>query len=272
MAELWTNNAESTLSGSITNVATSLTVQSGHGARFPAIGSGTGDHFWLTIEDEIVKCTARSADTLTIVRAQQGTSGASHADAVAVKLLWTAESARYVAYNFLPGRISGNRYCGIPMGTNSNGTITLNTLYAVPFYVGAAQAFDGIAVASLGVASAFTRLGIYQDGGGKPGALVVDAGQVDCATAGEKVASISVTLRGLVWVAAVGQGVAPSVTRMTTVLYVPQVGSTSIYSVGPGGIAYSQTGITGGLPDPWGSTYTPVGASATVPQIVLRAA
>lgn len=90
MAELWTNNAESTLSGAITDVATSLAVQVGHGARFPS--PSNGDYFYLTIESEILKCTARSTDSLTVVRAQQGTSGAAHADAVAVKLLWTADS------------------------------------------------------------------------------------------------------------------------------------------------------------------------------------
>lgn len=269
MAELWTNNAESTLSGSITDSATSLTVQAGHGALFPS--PSNGDYFWLTIESEIVKCTARSTDTLTVTRAQQGTSAAAHADAVAVKLNWTAESARFASYNWVPGRVTGLWYTGTPMVFGSNGTIVLNRLFAIPFYVGAAQAFDGIGVASIGVASAFTRLGVYADNSGKPSTLIVDAGQVDCGTSGEKSASISVTLRGLVWVAGVGQGVAPSVTRMG-LLQGPHAGSSNLYSVATAGMGYSQDGISGTLPSSWGSTYNVVAAANVAPQIGLRAA
>lgn len=69
------NNATSTLAGSLTNVATSCTVQTGHGARF-AVGT---DYSFLTLENaagtiEIVRITARSGDTLTITRGQDGTS------------------------------------------------------------------------------------------------------------------------------------------------------------------------------------------------------
>jgi len=69
------NNAFSTLAGSLTNVATSCTVQTGHGARFAV----ETDFTYLTLEDsggniEIISCTARSGDTLTITRAQDGTT------------------------------------------------------------------------------------------------------------------------------------------------------------------------------------------------------
>jgi len=74
---LFTNNAATTLATGITNVATSLTVASGTGALFPA--PGAGEYFFMTLANnagtvEIVKCTARTTDTLTIVRAQDGTS------------------------------------------------------------------------------------------------------------------------------------------------------------------------------------------------------
>ena len=72
-----TNNAYSTLASSVLIAATTLTVQAGHGARFPAISAG--DFTFITLQDssnyiEIVKVTARSTDTFTIVRAQEGTS------------------------------------------------------------------------------------------------------------------------------------------------------------------------------------------------------
>lgn len=77
MAQLFKNNAFSALAASLTNVATTLTVSTGHGDRFPAV-SGS-DFFMLTLQDasnnvEIVKVTARTAgaDAMTIVRAQEG--------------------------------------------------------------------------------------------------------------------------------------------------------------------------------------------------------
>lgn len=76
---LFANNAVSTLAASINDVATSATLATGTGARFP---SPTGsDFFMLTFTDaatgltnEIVKVTSRSGDVVTIVRAQEGTA------------------------------------------------------------------------------------------------------------------------------------------------------------------------------------------------------
>jgi hypothetical protein len=83
--QLFANNAKSTLDSSITNVATSLSVIAGHGARFPTI---TGSDYFLAtlcqvsggveVNFEIVKVTARSTDAFTIVRAQEGTTGLAY--------------------------------------------------------------------------------------------------------------------------------------------------------------------------------------------------
>lgn len=82
MAQLFTNNAYGYLNAGISNSDLSLTLQSGQGALFPSPSGG--DYFLVTIEHggltgtrEIVKVTARSTDTFTIVRAQEGTSAAS---------------------------------------------------------------------------------------------------------------------------------------------------------------------------------------------------
>jgi hypothetical protein len=74
---LYTNNAYSTLASGITDVATSLTVATGEGARFPS--PGAGEQFALTLIDsssnlEIVYCTSRSGDVLTISRGEEGTT------------------------------------------------------------------------------------------------------------------------------------------------------------------------------------------------------
>lgn len=73
------NNAFSTLAGSINGVVTSLTVNTGHGDRFPVIAGA--DYTYVTLENvagniEIVKVTARAttSDVLTIVRGQDGTT------------------------------------------------------------------------------------------------------------------------------------------------------------------------------------------------------
>lgn len=78
MAQLFANNATSTLASGINNSVTSLTLATGEGARFPSPTGG--DFFLATLTQagatetswEVVKVTARSTDTLTIVRAYEG--------------------------------------------------------------------------------------------------------------------------------------------------------------------------------------------------------
>lgn len=83
--QLFANNAASVLASSLTSVATSLTVTTGHGARFPSPSGG--DYFLATlcqqgsageINFEIVKVTARSTDSFTIVRAQESTTALAY--------------------------------------------------------------------------------------------------------------------------------------------------------------------------------------------------
>lgn len=70
------NNASTTVPLAISSTATSLVVAAGTGGEFPSLGAS--DYFYATIQDvsnnfEIVKVTARTDDTMTIVRAQEGT-------------------------------------------------------------------------------------------------------------------------------------------------------------------------------------------------------
>jgi hypothetical protein len=72
-----TNNGFSTLASGINNSATTVALASGEGARFP--NPSSPDVFYATLIDtsnnlEIVKVTARSTDSLTVVRAQDNTS------------------------------------------------------------------------------------------------------------------------------------------------------------------------------------------------------
>ena len=100
MSVLFSNNASTTLSAGVGDSATSITVADG--SVFPAI-SGT-DYAYLTLEvdsdptlKEIVKCTARSGNTLTIVRAQDGTSARTFSTADKCELRLTAAGLSDVA-------------------------------------------------------------------------------------------------------------------------------------------------------------------------------
>ncbi len=104
------NNAKSLLLAGISAGAGTLTVLAGEGAKFP--NPSAGQYFYLTLEErlpvdaenpvrEIVKCTARSGDTMTITRAQDGTSAVAWAIADKVELRVTRLGLRNV--EFEPG-------------------------------------------------------------------------------------------------------------------------------------------------------------------------
>jgi len=90
---LFKNNAFSLLASGINSSVTSLAVTGGTGTLFPApTGS---DYFYVTLIDtsnnlEIVKCTARSTDTFTIVREQESTTGRAFVAGDRIELRLTA--------------------------------------------------------------------------------------------------------------------------------------------------------------------------------------
>ena len=91
MAVLLANNATSKLASSLTAAATTLSVTTGEGAKFPSPTGG--DWFPLTLIKssgalEILRCTARSGDVFTVTRAQEGTAAQafSAGDRVEVRL------------------------------------------------------------------------------------------------------------------------------------------------------------------------------------------
>lgn len=81
MTQLFSNNATSTLTLGINNAATLINIQLSDAAIFPNPVS-VGDYFLATIEDrnqnpvlrEIVKCTSRSNNQLTVQRGQEHTT------------------------------------------------------------------------------------------------------------------------------------------------------------------------------------------------------
>lgn len=76
------NNASSTLDAAISASDLGLTVAYGDGSLFPS--AGAGNYYYMTLEEtdgsyEVVKVTARSGDSMTIVRAQESTTARTFA-------------------------------------------------------------------------------------------------------------------------------------------------------------------------------------------------
>lgn len=89
----FTNNAVSRLAAPINAGATSLSLSPGDGSKFPALSPG--ETFPVTVVKangalEIMRCTARSTDVLTITRGQEGTSPISFDVGNRVELRMTA--------------------------------------------------------------------------------------------------------------------------------------------------------------------------------------
>lgn len=96
---LFSDNASTILAAPITLGAGSLTVTSGTGSMFP--NPGADQYFPLTLTDaatnsfyEIVQVTARSADTFTIIRGQEGTTPRAWLSGDVAANYWTAGSAQ----------------------------------------------------------------------------------------------------------------------------------------------------------------------------------
>ena len=139
---LFANNCNTTLNGGITAVATSMIVTSATG--FPA---PTGSqYFYCTLADaatqttiEIVKVTAVSGTTFTIVRGQDGTSGTIFASGAVVSLRLVRASL-----NDFPKLDEANTFTGLLTANSfasSSATITGGTLNGVA--IGGTTAGDG---------------------------------------------------------------------------------------------------------------------------------
>jgi hypothetical protein len=130
---LFANNASSTLAGAITNTATTVNLAAGSGALFP--NPGAGQFFVMTFVDaatgllnEIVWCTARTADTLTILRAQEGTTAKSWLAGDLAASLWTAGQAAAMQQADLlqPARIVTASGAFTMSTADANGGVGLN--------------------------------------------------------------------------------------------------------------------------------------------------
>ena len=95
MSALVTNNAVGALLVGISDTETALLLRAGQGSRFPSPILDK-DWFYITVQDEIgsmelMKCTARDGDTLTVIRGQGGTVAIAFKAACVVELRPCAE-------------------------------------------------------------------------------------------------------------------------------------------------------------------------------------
>lgn len=134
MAEfLFANDASSTLAGPISNSAVSMNVASGQGALFP--NPSAGQQFAGTFNDaatglltEIIYCTARTGDALTIERAQEGTVAQSWlAGDLFANLVTAGQMAAMVQTAALyPSRIVTASGVFVMTESDANGSVGLN--------------------------------------------------------------------------------------------------------------------------------------------------
>jgi len=121
MAEQFANNAASTLNGAINNSTTTIVVATGEGSRFPSVGN-----FRLMIgldpfTAEIVLATARSGDTITVVRGQEGTSAQSWGNGTSVTHIVTAGAIEQIRTQFVTS--GAEIYTTNTVSIDPNGTV-----------------------------------------------------------------------------------------------------------------------------------------------------
>jgi hypothetical protein len=95
MPLVFANNAAGTLANSISDAAVSIPLSPGDGAAFPQVSGA--EYFLVTIVDalnqvEILKVTARSNDTLTVERGQEGSTARAYSAGDRVELRLTKGS------------------------------------------------------------------------------------------------------------------------------------------------------------------------------------
>lgn len=133
---LFTNNAATTLASSILVGATSLTVTAGQGALFPTLAGSA--YFYCTLSNtagttiEIVKVTARSTDTFTIVRAQDNTTASAFSAGDKVELRLTAiDLQNFPQLDSTNTFASAQTFSSAPIITPLSGLLKANTSSAI---------------------------------------------------------------------------------------------------------------------------------------------
>lgn len=133
----FSNFAATTLASGINASVTSLTVATGTGALFPTLAGA--QYFYAVIADaatgttrEVIKVTARSTDSFTITRGQDGTTGATFIAGDKVELRLTAAGIATFATTETAQTFAGVQtfssapVLSVPLATSGGGTGVAN--------------------------------------------------------------------------------------------------------------------------------------------------
>jgi hypothetical protein len=135
-----TTSVATSLAATISNSATTVTVAAGTGSSLMggvSLAAGNVDQFLVALDvdtqnEEIVAVTGISGDTLTVVRAQAGSSGISHTAGASAKHVFTGDDATF----FTAGVATAN--AAIPKSlVTTKGDIIVATASATPARLGA---------------------------------------------------------------------------------------------------------------------------------------
>ena len=155
--QLYQNNSASTIAANV--AATDTTIQVALGAMFPT-PTGT-DFFLLTLEKagavEIVRCTSRVGNALTVERAQEGTTATTFSVGDLAEMRITAGTLDVVRQEIIDARspdsslkerlenfsrgpvtyaitdLVGRYFDNLFLSSTTNGSITQDRLYVVPY-------------------------------------------------------------------------------------------------------------------------------------------
>lgn len=162
--------------------------------------------------------------------------------------------------------ITGKYYGPFHYGTG-NVAFTNGTMYAYPWLLHEAISIDRIGILAIATASGTARLGVYQDSSGLPGSLVVDAGTVSGTSTAVVEATVSTTIGpGVVWLAVAPQGANQSIRASQSFGYDSFPSPTA---QGANAACVTQTGVSGSLPNPFG---TPASTAGSSPMVMVRKA
>ena len=171
---------------------------------------------------------------------------------------------------------SGRYYYAPNVGIGTSAALGVGTLRATPFVVPNAVTVTriGAEIATVGDAGSVLRIGLYADDGtGRPGALVSDAGTIagDSATVQEITVSLGLG-PGTYWAASAVQVVTvtqPTV-RVANGFGVPPIDAgPSAPTAATVFVSFNRTGIAGAFPDPFG---TPTASGTGPPRLFLKVA
>lgn len=135
-----TTSVATTLAATISNSATTISVAAGTGSSLMggvSLAAGNVDQFLVALDvdtqnEEIVAVTGISGDTLTVVRAQAGSSGITHTAGASVKHVFTGDDATF----FTAGVATAD--AAIPKSlVTTKGDIIVATASATPARLGA---------------------------------------------------------------------------------------------------------------------------------------